>query len=414
MKRNIKTTVTASPVFEKNFTGFELYDPVKKKTIYSYNARKYFNPASNTKLFTFYAALNILGDSIPALKYELREDSLIFQGTGDPSFLNADIYQDAKVFDFLQNTGANLYYIPQKRLGSRYGPGWAWDDFNDYYSTEKADFPIYGNVVRFYFYKSGEPPSVIPSYFASKSTPDSINALSKAVHREEYENIFHYTTREDTLLSQSIIVPFRYSPELLTTLLSDTLSRPVHLLSDKVALTSPKILYSVPVDSLYKRMLQISDNFIAEHILLLCAGVISDTLEGSIAIDYIKKYYLEDFSDELRWRDGSGLSRYNLFTPHSIVKLLGKIGEMVPQERLFELLPAGGKSGNLKDFHNTDQPYIFAKTGTLSNNYCLSGYLITKSGKTLIFSFMNNNYIISDQLIKNEVKNVLRNIYELY
>lgn len=413
--KNINTTITTSPVFEKNFTGFELYDPDKQKVIYSHNAGKYFNPASNTKLFTFYAALNILGDSIPALKYDLQGDSLIFKGTGDPSFLNADLYPNCNVFDFLKNTPADLYYAPQAKHADRYGPGWAWDDFNDYYATEKSEFPIYGNVARFYFYQRDAPPYTIPYYFATKLVLDSGDASSSsAVHRKEYENIFHYSTSSKGLLQESRIVPFRYSPELLVTLLADTLGKPVQLISGEMTLKSSQTLYSVPADSLYKRMLQVSDNFIAEHLLLLCAGVISDTLESRIAISYVKQHFLSDMHDELRWIDGSGLSRYNLFTPSSIVKLLEKIRQLVPQERLYKLLPAGGESGNLIDYPLIDKPYIYAKTGTLSNNYCLSGYLITKSGKTLIFSFMNNNYIMADQMIKNEMKNVLENIYELY
>ncbi len=412
--KNIDTTITTSPVFEKNFTGFELYDPEQQKVIYAHNADKYFNPASNTKLFTFYAALNILGDSIPAIKYEFREDSLLFRGTGDPSFLNADLYPNCNVFDFLKNTDANLYYAPQVKHANRYGPGWAWDDFNDYYATEKSEFPIYGNVARFYFNQKDAPPYIIPYYFSQSLVPDSSQTSSSAVHRREHENIFHYTSPSTGIRQEPKIVPFRHSSELLVSLLADTLGRPVQLISGPVTLKAPHILYSLPADSLYKRMLQASDNFIAEHLLMLCAGVVSDTLESKIAISNVIKHYLNDMQDELRWVDGSGLSRYNLFTPRSIVKLLEEIRRLVPEERLYELLPAGGTSGNLKDYPLLDKPYIYAKTGTLSNNYCLSGYLITKSGKTLIFSFMNNNYIMADKMIKNEMRNVLENIYELY
>lgn len=412
--KNIDTTITTSSVFEKNFTGFELYDPDEQKVIYSHNAGKYFNPASNTKLFTFYAALNILGDSIPALKYELRKDSLIFRGTGDPSFLNADLYPNCNVFDFLRNNDAGLYYAPQVKHGNRYGPGWAWDDFNDYYATEKSELPIYGNVARFYFNQKNAAPYIIPYYFASNLVPDSSSAASSVVHRREHENIFHYIPPSIDIVQGPKIVPFRHSSELLVSLLADTLGKPVNLISEPIALKAPQTLYSLPADSLYKRMLHASDNFVAEHLLMLCAGVVSDTLESRIAISHVKKHYLNNWEDELRWIDGSGLSRYNLFTPSSIVKLLEKIRQLVPEERLYKLLPEGGTSGTLVDYPIIDAPYIYAKTGTLSNNYALSGYLITKSGKTLIFSFMNNNYVIEDQMIKNEMRNVLENIYEMY
>src|SRR5690606_39863376 len=89
---------------------------------------------------------------------------------------------------------------------------------------------------------------------------------------------------------------------------------------------------------LYKVMMQDSDNFIAEQLLLSCAGVLSDTLAPEIAIDYMKANFLSDLPDEPIWIDGSGLSRYNLFTPRSIVMLWDKILESVPRQRLFRLL----------------------------------------------------------------------------
>src|SRR5690606_35039134 len=190
MRKNIHEIVKESSVFEKNFTGLMLYDPANKQTVYENNAHKYFNPASNTKLFTFYAALNILGDSIPALEYMVRGDSLIFKGTGDPSFLNKDLNYNTRIFDFLKNSEKGLYYAPQSSTERRYGPGWAWDDFNDYYATEKAAFPIYGNVAQFIFTEDSIAPTVVPSFFSWSlfRQEDNKNGLANAnfLQRDEY------------------------------------------------------------------------------------------------------------------------------------------------------------------------------------------------------------------------------------
>jgi D-alanyl-D-alanine carboxypeptidase/D-alanyl-D-alanine-endopeptidase (penicillin-binding protein 4) len=97
-----------------------------------------------------------------------------------------------------------------------------------------------------------------------------------------------------------------------------------------------------------------------------------------------------------------------------MVALLQKIYAKVPQERLFKILPAGGKSGTLKNLFKEEPPFIFAKTGSLSNVYNLSGYLITKKGKILAFSFMNNNFTKPTADVRKEVERILTAVRDKY
>jgi D-alanyl-D-alanine carboxypeptidase/D-alanyl-D-alanine-endopeptidase (penicillin-binding protein 4) len=66
-RRKILKMLKSSEVLNDHFTGFALYDLSKRKMISRLNDDKYFTPASNTKLFTFYAGLkrfiNLLGYS---------------------------------------------------------------------------------------------------------------------------------------------------------------------------------------------------------------------------------------------------------------------------------------------------------------------------------------------------------------
>ena len=208
-------------------------------------------------------------------------------------------------------------------------------------------------------------------------------------------------------------VPIRITPDLVARLLSDTLGRPVNVLAMLPGMAA-KTFYNSPADSIYKVMMQESDNFIAEQLLLVCAASIGDTLKPELTIEHMKKQYFSDFPDPVFWVDGSGLSRYNLFTPRTIVALWKKIYADVPRERLFQLLAIGGKAGTIKNYFKAPQPYIFGKTGSLSNNHCLSGYLVTQSGKTLIFSFMNSNFTVATAEVRKNMQRILNLIYEKY
>ena len=68
-------------------------------------------------------------------------------------------------------------------------------------------------------------------------------------------------------------VPFRTSRGLLLRLLGDTLRRAV--VGTRLAARAPtdtiQVLRGLPADSLYRRMLRVSDNFLAEQLLLMCA-----------------------------------------------------------------------------------------------------------------------------------------------
>ena len=406
--KSVSQKLKQSEVFAHNHTGFSLYDISKKKTLLDYNADRYFIPASNTKLFTFYASLKTLGDSIPAFHYQISGDSLILWGTGDPSFLNPDLPK-SKAFDFLKNRTEKLYFSNDNFTGSFYGNGWSWDDYNDYYAAEISGFPIHGNIVRFTGNKENTF-KITPNFFSEK-TYNWSKSIGFSVQRDLGANLFSYPAGKIIKPNYEQDVPFKTGIEVITALLSDTLKKEVNLINKPLEKTA-KIFYSLSADTLYRRMLHVSDNMIAEQLMLLNSDALSGELNTEMGIDSSKKMYLSDLPDAPKWVDGSGLSRQNLFTPRSIVSLLQKIHETVPEARLFKLLPAAGKSGTLKNLLKTEKPFIFAKSGSLSNNYCLSGFLITKKGKTLIFSFMNNNFVNATSDIRKEVIKILQEIHE--
>ncbi|MFD1819687.1 D-alanyl-D-alanine carboxypeptidase / D-alanyl-D-alanine-endopeptidase (penicillin-binding protein 4) [Pseudarcicella hirudinis] len=409
-QRKLVKALQSDKVFSQNHTGVMLYDIAEKKNVLEYNAERYFMPASNAKLVTFYIALKTLPDSIPALRYVVKNDSLIFCGTGDPAGLHPDL-KNTKVYDFLKSRQEKLFYTEDSFTGSSFGEGWAWDDYNDYYSTEISPLPLYSNIVRF----SGKPDKnllIEPGFFKDKTYSWS-HGKDFEVKRDVGSNLFSFP---NTPAKAGFVqdVPFKTSSDLTTALLKDTLRKEVSLINYTLD-NQAKTVYSLRADSLYKRMLHLSDNFIAEHLILLAANAQGKALNSSEMITVLKKTLLSDLPDAPRWVDGSGLSRYNLFTPRDFVKILEKIHEIVPEERLYDLLPAAGVSGTLKNVgENGGKPFIFAKSGSFSNNYNLSGFLITRSGKTFAFSMMNNNFMKSISEVRKEVIRFLTEVHEKY
>ncbi len=97
-----------------------------------------------------------------------------------------------------------------------------------------------------------------------------------------------------------------------------------------------------------------------------------------------------------------------------MVGLFEKITQILPREKLMELLPTGGVSGTLENNYLAKQPYIFAKTGTMSNNHSLVGLIQTKSGKTYCIAFMNSNYPYKASELRREMEKVLISVRDMF
>lgn len=424
-EKTLHSIFQESDIFQKTITGFMLYDPEGDSTIYAVNETKYMNPASNTKLFTYFAGLNVLGDQVPSIKYTISGDSLIFWGTGDPSFLHPD-FGTREAYDLLSNFDGNLYFTDSNFDDENLGPGWSWADYNSYYSAEKSPFPIYGNVARVTIEhieeyriakEDGEyliSPAIFNKYLKEEGNSEEGRLI---LERERVGNQFEYAYTSDTSRYETD-KPFHYTPDFLVELLSDTLKKNVDYVPDFQIPEDHETVYGMESDSLFKYMMLPSDNQAAEQIMLMVASELGLKLNSRAAINYVTNTYLSDLPDEPNWRDGSGLSRYNLFTPRSIIALLDKLDDVVENDtQLFDALPQGGKQGTIRRLYahkEGGEPYVFAKTGTLSNNHCLSGYVITESGKKLIFSFMNNNYVIPTRQVQAQMDEVLWFIYKNY
>lgn len=410
------TQVFQEDCFRDSFHGFVLYDLDSSKYIFEHNADKYFTPASNVKIAALFAATKILSERLPSLSYFEKGDSLIFWGTGDPTFLHP-VFNNSAVIDFLlmKSKDKKLFFSTTNYDDEPFGDGWAWEDYRTTYGAEKSVLPMYGNTVYFEADPSCEI-EVFPKIFKDSIQENSKIKVKKfGVNRELGLNSFEYNIG-DLYYKKGRTVPFHVTKELIINLLEDKLGLEI-LYLDYPMPENIAMFYTTKADDMYKRMMQQSDNFLAEQTLLMCSAELFGTLSTQKVIEYLDANYFNKFYNRPRWVDGSGLSRYNLFTPRNFVEMLKSIRKDMGEEKLFETLAIGGKAGTLRrryEYSKNSKPFLYGKTGTISNNHCLSGFLITKSGRKFCFSFQNNHHRESSKTIGNKMEEILTTIYKKY
>lgn len=405
LSREARRTLLADTAISKGFIGISIYDPVKEKYLYNYNADKYFIPASNTKLFTLYAGMKYLGDSLTGIRYyDMSDSDVVVLPAGDPTFLDPE-FSDQPVTGFLKNVRGKIFLSLTKNKFEKYGPGWAWNDYGDDYMVERSALPVYGNVTTIFF--KDDTLQFIPARHHQILMDDRLpvdqvrNKAFLPFHRKNLPEKFSIIRSSPDDNSFRLIpssaaftttqLPLKLDNNNLVAALRAAINKTVTLVSTNSSTATLHTIHSQPSDTLFKRMMHRSDNFFAEQTLLMASDARLGYMSDADMIDTLLKHDLADMPRRPVWVDGSGLSRYNLFTPQDMIYILLKMKKEFGLARMEHILPTGGE-GTLKNYFIKDAGAVYAKTGTLSNNCALSGYIITKKNKLLLFSIIANHY----------------------
>lgn len=408
-------TIQTDSILSKHFVGFQLFNLTTDKKIISYNDKLLFTPASNIKLLTYLTCLNILGDSLSTFKYKSNQDTVFILPQGDPSFLNNDLDSNQVAFKFLksQNKIIQVYNDPRHNINA-FGAGWAWDDSHYSYQSPMSFFPIYGNRVKFSSGPDIYNINVIPKYF--KPLTINSDSFDTFIKRNDYENIFYVNTR---MIPKKYTIerPYINTSKLTSELLKDTLHQDVEVI-EKVGIEHDDKEWinfkSIASNTLYKKILFESDNHVADQLLLMCSNSFLGYMDLEDIIEFSLDSILSISNKELRWVDGSGLSRYNLVSPEILTDVLIRIYNTVGLNTIKEFFPTGRNGDTLPSIFNSEKDWIYAKTGTLSKNFSISGFLITDKNQILAFSFMNNHYTSSKNEVANSMLKILMKIKKSY
>lgn len=408
-------------------------------TLYARNPDQRLMPASNTKLFTSVAALDLLGPdhrfTTSVLATGARHGSVLhgdlyLRGTGDPTMLYPD-YEElaAKVAASGVRTVLGHLVADDTWFDDvRYGTNWSWDDEDQYYNAGISALSAAGDTD----YDAGTV-IVEASPAATAGRPATVTLTPST----GYVTVVNRSTTvpadgEDTLTirrehgTNTIVVdgtvpvgggstkewvavwePTRYAADLFRRALA---ARGVRVLNGtRSGLATPAGARplashdSMTLAELYRPFLKLSNNMHAE-VLAKSLGRV-EAGEGSwgaglrVISNHVRAEYGVD-ATRLRLADGSGLSRWDNIAPAEITDLLIAARSRPWFATWYDTLPIAGNpdrmvGGTLRNrMRGTPAANnVHAKTGTLTGASALSGYVTDADGEPLVFSIIFNNYL---------------------
>ena len=450
--------------FTNAFWGVEVVDLRTGTRIYERNAGKSFVPASNTKLYTTSAALDLLG---PDYRYYTRlyvdgpvrdsvlHGNLIVRGSADPTIGSHYELQTGKwevdvdftrVFrdwaDSLRKAG--IARIEGDIIGDDdvvddvpLGAGWSWDDETFYYAAQMSGLIFNDNVVHMHVEarKSNMPADIRWDPFntdyitvVNRSLTVPSGSIDEGYERLRGTNTVVVTTEVPEGRSDVEEITVENPSQFFVHVLRETLIRSGIAVSGRpvdVDLISVKPDYadsrnrvvavhtSAPLREIVAVINKPSQNLYADMLMKTLGAEYprkdDDLALGSSAmgIEVAMQTFARAGIDtsRIQLRDGSGLSAMNLVTPEMTNKLLAYMWnhhDGAVREAFFDSLPIAGSEGTLRNRmrNSPARDRVRAKTGSLSNVSSLSGYVRTRNDQPLAFSMMANHFTVRTSAIR--------------
>jgi D-alanyl-D-alanine carboxypeptidase/D-alanyl-D-alanine-endopeptidase (penicillin-binding protein 4) len=385
-------------------------------------------PASNEKLLTSAAALDVLGPDYRFTTSAATQDGdLYLKGTGDPTMLGPDY--DALAAQ-VAASGVRLVrgdlvaddtWFDSTRLGT----GWSWDDEPYYYSGQisaltmspDTDYDAGSVIVTITPGKVGKAPklTVTPDNGTLKivntaTTGAAGSDTSVNVDRDHGVNTIRVsgTIAADADPDEEWVTvwdPTAYVAQLFRNALA---RHGVHVLGRTEFRATPagaKTVashQSMPLSQLLTPFLKLSNNMHAEILTKAIGRAKSGQGSWDAGIAGIKADLPSLGMDPkaLRMNDGSGLSRMDSLTADELCDLLTAARGKPWFDVWYQALPIAGNpdrmvGGTLRNrMRNTAAANnLHGKTGSLTGVSSLSGYVTAANGQHLVFSMLSNNYL---------------------
>jgi D-alanyl-D-alanine carboxypeptidase/D-alanyl-D-alanine-endopeptidase (penicillin-binding protein 4) len=415
-----------APALKGGITGAVVQRVGDGQMLYEHNADTRLLPASNRKLFTAAAALELLGDDFtyttqvratakPDADGTLHGD-LVLHGVGDSSLKTADLDDLAA-----QVAKAGVRRIIGSVIGDGsvftdgpYGFGWEWDDFDDEEFPQIAGLEVDDGDVAVQVAPGAavgapaavtlEPPTGYVPLFNQTTTADKDTASSLQIVRPYAQNGLRITGRMPVGKTATQNLPVEDPPRYTATVFALCLTRHGITMTGsttevKASPDTPIILAShtsIPLAPYLALMNKPSDNLLAESLIRTLGAVKGQggTYDAGHAVEmpFFQKLGVDVASIALV--DGCGVGRRNFVTARAVGQLLVGMHRQSDWKVYYDSLPIAGVDGTLKRRMKGTKAEgnVHAKTGTLSQVRGLSGYLTGSKGEVYAFSLLMNNF----------------------
>lgn len=367
------------PMFASAHIGMLIVNPRTGDTLYSRNAGKLFMPASNQKIITAAVALHQLGPNYRfrtvmgkrgVLRDGVLEGDLVVIGRGDPT-LSARMRGNAMAA--MQAIADSIAARGIRRISGTLRPaGNAFPDSIYGYGWEYDDLTASGTPTDELLFNEGQ-----------------VRTVRRTARGDTVELI---GTRNPTLAYLAALDTAFRARGITTGGISDSIVSLSERIDTLYAFDSP------PLRDILGPFLKPSQNQIGE-ILLKTLGLertgagVADS--GAAVITRQLREWGVDSSGVFVY-DGSGLSRHDLVTPETIVRILVAMQRDTAFQVFYDALPIAGIDGTIRTrMRGTPAANnLRAKTGTIEFVRSLSGYVTSAGGDRLVFSFLSNHFIV--------------------
>lgn len=439
------------PSLEGALVGISIRSGETGELLHSHHGEIRLRPASNLKMLTAIAALEVLGEDYRftteiwtdgKIKNGTLTGNLYLRGKGDPTLLKEDFDQFAQslyekgIRKILGNIIADDFWYDDVR----YSPDLNWSNEYNYTGAAVSALTLSPNedydagtiVVRIYPHEEiGKPPKVVTIPETDYVTIDN---RAKTVRKPDAKGLIvdreHGTNRliiEGTLSAttpievwRSVWEPTNFALNVFYESLKDKqiqLSENVELLRGETPDNSELLFskQSIPLKELLIPFMKLSNNGHGDILVKEMGKVVYDEGSWEKGIQVMKEQLVNFGISEksISLRDGSGISFKNLIPPNELTKLLFTVQQEDWFPTFLTSQPVagdpnrfvGGTLANRLLFDST-KGKVYAKTGSLTGVSTLSGYLTTVHGEEIIFSIMMNNYVegwmpgIQDQIVQ--------------